>query len=714
MKSVLYREKMICHIKRMLLSMLTLSAVLLPCCIGTAEEGTEPETSEWTVMFYLCGSDLESKYGFATGNLQEILGVEYPDTFVSPNQAGGDSPADLDPGEKPEKVNVLIETGGSKKWHGDKTGMEISTDSLQRWRFNCVSYFTGGLNHGSSIELMESCPLANMADPATLTDFIRWGTEICPAKKYALILWDHGGGAMTGLFIDELFDNDIMHLYELKQALDDSGVQLEALVIDACLMANLETAWAVKDSAHWMVASEETVPGRGTAIKAWLRELYSHPECDGRQLGRTICDMTQIKYAGEEDAESQAILTWSVIDLTKIEKLAGPLERFFREISLDFTQAPDMAILIAKLFHFAEEYGDGRQDMRDIAGILYNPEAIRYIDRNTRNEILEVLSEAVVYNIHGAGRSAARGLSFCYPTGADSRTLDMYARNCPSAWYLAYLDAISDWNAPEQVYEKAERLPEIKSIEDYQLTATKWRKPGEFPCIVINNFFDNLGGVYYRLYYDDPNSEQLVCLGRTSCRTRYDEAVEKGILLYANEPWMWPSVDGVPCTMDMLKEQETSNEKITIYGIPVQIGSEMFYLRCDRVDPYMNGKRTYEINGAWADYNQNNQMASRTVTKLTELTGREFKLLWVADNSRGTGEKHYIPSGLTQKIVRGMMIEEQLLPAGTYYLEYEVDDMFLRPYVMERIMFYWDGEKATYPEDFTWEGEVQLNWAGAE
>ena len=33
------------------------------------------------------------------------------------------------------------------------------------------------------------------------------------------MLWDHSGGVKTGLFIDELFDNDVMYLYELRQAL---------------------------------------------------------------------------------------------------------------------------------------------------------------------------------------------------------------------------------------------------------------------------------------------------------------------------------------------------------------------------------------------------------------------------------------------------------------------------------------------------------------
>ena len=47
-----------------------------------------------------------------------------------------------------------------------------------------------------------------MADPRTLSDFIRWGVETCPAKKYVLVLWGHGNGAGSGLFIDELFDGD--------------------------------------------------------------------------------------------------------------------------------------------------------------------------------------------------------------------------------------------------------------------------------------------------------------------------------------------------------------------------------------------------------------------------------------------------------------------------------------------------------------------------
>ena len=35
--------------------------------------------------------------------------------------------------------------------------------------------------------------------------------------------------------------------------------------------------------------------------------------------------------------------------------------------------------------------------------------------------------------------------------------------------------------------------------------------------------------------------------------------------------------------------------------------------------------------------------------------------------------------------------------------------MFMRPYLLDRIEFCWDGEKKIFPEDFSWEGEIILN-----
>ena len=65
-------------------------------------------------------------------------------------------------------------------------------------------------------------------------------------------------------------------------------------------------------------------------------------------------------------------------------------------------------------------------------------------------EMMDALAEAVVYNTHGIGRARAQGLSFCFATDDSPEELTVYARNCPSAHYLAFLDAvIPSWTAPE-------------------------------------------------------------------------------------------------------------------------------------------------------------------------------------------------------------------------------------------------------------------------
>ena len=76
-RPVPFAERQSCILRRIILwfSMLLLMA-------AAASAAAETERAEWTVMFYLCGSDLESKNGFASENLKEIYSVTYPDSLT--------------------------------------------------------------------------------------------------------------------------------------------------------------------------------------------------------------------------------------------------------------------------------------------------------------------------------------------------------------------------------------------------------------------------------------------------------------------------------------------------------------------------------------------------------------------------------------------------------------------------------------------------------
>ena len=702
---------------------------LLVCCLfaavpALAEITAEPaQQSEWTVLFYFCGSDLESSHGFASENISAICECCYPKTVVK-NLVKLISPETEVPETTiTENVNVVIQTGGSEKWKNEITGLKISTKALQRWSYIVTENLVEPHFH-----LEQELPLQSMADPETLADFIRWGTQAYPARKYALVLWGHGDGAKTGIFCDELFNNDVLHLDELRQALKDGGAFFETILLDACMMANLETACSVQDHAAWMVASEELVPGRGTAIQSWLQELYNYPKQDGKQLGRNIGDMTQIAYANTSDAQSNSILTWSVIDLSKIKRVDDLAYRFFQHINEVYVNDPTTMSLFASFMYEAEEYGDAQQDMRDIASIFFRTGATMLFGDNLRDEMIDALTDAVVYSIRGSGRSEARGLSFCYATDFTEEELKIYAQNCMSPYYLAFLDAITPWTAPDWVYDTAKRLPEINTLDQYRLSVEKCMTPQGVPGVSSQNSYP-AGGVNYCLYQVDEKTKQKKRLGTTVCRSFLKD--DQLMVWSAVEPWLWPSIDGEFCSIELIgsirsgtNTQSASYSPYSIpmyslYSIPIQIGPDTWNLRYGReyqqlLPDMLENTGTphtshYTVYGLWEGYDDDTEMLSRNVKSLSQMAGQEYHLLYPIEKTKRNEKEDYI-IGKKQTLYRALNIEAKTLPAGTYYLQYEVMDMFMRPIVMEPIEMYWDGKALSFPTGFTWEGTARLQW----
>ena len=55
---------------------------------------------------------------------------------------------------------------------------------------------------------------------------------------------------------------------------------------------------------------------------------------------------------------------------------------------------------------------------------------------------------------------------------------------------------------------------------------------------------------------------------------------------------------------------------------------------------------------------------------------------------------------------RALDVEEIPLPAGTYYLEYEIVDQFMRKATLDRVEIRWDGENMSFPDGFVWENDT--------
>ena len=216
-------------------------------CMDMEDDTVWDDGSSWAVYWYLCGSDLESEGGFATGDLSELLEVELP-----------------------ENVTVVIQTGGAAQWQNDV----VEADKLQRFVYN-----------SEGLQLVDEQPSASMGDSETLADFLLFAKENYPADKTAVIFWNHGGGSVSGASFDELYDLDSLTLSEMYSAFvqvwepsNELGQQpLELVGFDTCLMATVDTAYTFCDLAKYLVASEETEPANGWDYSQWVRWPSSPP-----------------------------------------------------------------------------------------------------------------------------------------------------------------------------------------------------------------------------------------------------------------------------------------------------------------------------------------------------------------------------------------------------------------------------------------------------
>ena len=278
---------------------------------GTDGAKTDAEISDFTLLVYICGSDLEQKRGAATANIAEMLSADIPDG-----------------------VNVILQTGGSSKWRN----FDIPSDRSNRYAVK-----------NGTLELIESNPPVNMGSERAFSDFLKFGLEKYPAEQTAVIFWNHGGGSAVGVCSDALNGNDFLTLSEISSALESVGLQKKLAFVgfDACLMANYETARILAPFAEKMIASEELEPSGGWDWKKTLENLSDPTE---------IAKGYAVKNADTD------YYTVSVIDLEKF----GIVEDLFSRVVEKIGRGEKN--LIARAAYYAQGFGSssGKGDAGDL------------------------------------------------------------------------------------------------------------------------------------------------------------------------------------------------------------------------------------------------------------------------------------------------------------------------------------------------------------
>lgn len=358
-----------------LLLTLLLVAALFPA-------GASASAKTFTLMVYMCGTDLESDGGCASADLKEMV------------KAGVKTDGN---------VTVFVQTGGTLKW----ATRGMTNREGERW-----------LVSKDGMQRVDSLGRVDMGDGDTFTQFLRYGLQNYPADRYGVVLWDHGAGATDGVCYDEITGNSL-NMAEIYQSLNSlSGERnlskFAFIGFDACLMANYEMALHLAPFADYMVASEETEPGDGLDYSKWLPLLVKDAGSSMELVGRKIVD----SFIQSVDTGYGDFGTLSVLNLSKLAPLHAAVEEMAQALTGELNG--ENFNTISRLRQNVRAFGETDDDSSDMIDLSVFARIYAQYDAQGAQKLTAALQDAVVYSGHTANLTDVSGISILVPNRTKS------------------------------------------------------------------------------------------------------------------------------------------------------------------------------------------------------------------------------------------------------------------------------------------------------
>lgn len=346
-------------------------------------------------------------------------------------------------------VNILVEYGRPKARPGGENAGYSS--EFGAWSRTLRFRVDKGMKPVESSALMD-LGSTNMGDAKSLASFVKWARDTYPAKHTLLIIWDHGQGwridvegaerpqaaaPITGghRYVsndddtgDKLYNRAIQD--ELTKLL--GGERLDVVAFDACLMAMLETAYALRGVARVMVGSEELEPGTGWNYERWLKPLVDKKgDLSPEELGTLMVKGMEDEYGNTDDT------TLSATALDDVAAVATSVSAFAESAIKHLTPATVATFKAARAAceNYAPGYGLHSIDLGRYMDQITSAVVLDAEVRTAANAVRNQLGRAVRANYASTkrqGNYGSNGLAIYYPTSASA-----YARDPDREGYAA-------------------------------------------------------------------------------------------------------------------------------------------------------------------------------------------------------------------------------------------------------------------------------------
>lgn len=305
-----------------------------------------------------------------------------------------------------DKIAIVAQADRSTKYYSEDQTKWIGANRY---------YIERGNGNYITTHAIEQLGDVDMGKGDTLADFVEWSVKKYPAKHYAIIFWDHGGG-WTGISQDET-SGSLMTMSELRAGLQKInqklGKKLDVIIFDMCLMAQYDVMLEIQPYADYTVAAEEVVPGYSFNYTTLLQKLNAEPNLTPKRLAEIEVEDFEAYYKDKDDAT-----TLSAIDLSKIPAVETAFDEFITVLTTKTDKWND----IADIERYSEYYavGSGQErifsfaDLHDFSRIAaaYNLADDEVQQKSTA--LQNSIDAAVVKNYHHRLHPKSYGLSFYF------------------------------------------------------------------------------------------------------------------------------------------------------------------------------------------------------------------------------------------------------------------------------------------------------------
>lgn len=344
---------------------------------------------EWTVIFYMDGNnDLEPEITTSMLDLEKIGSNENVNLVVQLGRLAQ------------EKLKIV-----RKEYGGEYQKTDIDGDwsgSRRYFVFRDPSPTGKNIYSPALMNLGEK----ELYKPQELADFVIWAMQNFKSKNYLVVLMDHGGGWIGAFMDDSTSSRNIMKPQDMSEAFSLVKTAThsvpDVIHMNACLMANTETAFEMRKSGRFYVGSEEM--GEVEAFKydeivSTLQEKLNN----GGQFSPEDMAKFLVEYYSKH---TKAFKTISAIDLQKMENVKNNLKKLSKALVNTKTSLTVLKDLINNSQNFSRccenVFYSFYKDLYDIAKRISNHPNIKDEKlQETADDLMKSIDDAVIANFAG-------------------------------------------------------------------------------------------------------------------------------------------------------------------------------------------------------------------------------------------------------------------------------------------------------------------------